>query len=344
MDDSGSLVLIVDDIEENLRVLGDTLTQAGFHPLQAKSGERALQVAAKARPDLILLDIKMPGMDGFETIERLKADPATADIPVIFISALNQIEDKVRGFRSGAVDYVSKPFQKEEVVARVGTHLRLRQALRSVEKERLKSDLLLSALLPEGIAAELKETGKSRPRSFSDVSVLFTDLVDFTSQAAELQPETLIAELNDLVGAFDRIVREHGCERIKTIGDAYFAVCGLPEPDPDHALALCRAALAMRDWLAERNARSPIRWLMRLGIHSGDAVAGIVGTRRYIYDVFGDTVNLASRLESASEPMRVNVSAVTAGLLAGRLPCSPRGSVEVKGAGPMEMFWVDSEA
>ena len=112
MADESSLVLVVDDIEENLKVLSETLVQAGFHPLQAKSGERALQVAAKARPDLILLDIKMPGMDGFETISRLKADPALSDIPVIFISALNQIEDKVEGFRAGAVDDVSKPFQR----------------------------------------------------------------------------------------------------------------------------------------------------------------------------------------------------------------------------------------
>lgn len=341
MADEGGLVLIVDDIEENLKVLGDTLTQAGFHPLQAKSGERALQVAAKAHPDLILLDIKMPGMDGFETIQRLKADPATADIPVIFISALNQIEDKVQGFRSGAVDYVSKPFQKEEVVARVGTHLRLRQALRNVEREREKSDRLLESILPAGIATELKETGKSEPRSFPDVSVLFTDLVEFTRISATLTPRELIGELNDLVGAFDDIMREHGCERIKTIGDAYFAVSGMPEPNANHALDLCRAALAMRDWLADRNKGAPVQWLMRLGIHSGEAVAGIVGVRRYIYDVFGDTVNMASRMESSSEPMRVNVSAVTAGLLGGRLACVPRGSIEVKGAGPMDMFWLE---
>ena len=159
-------VLVVDDIDENLKVLSETLIQAGFHPLQAKSGERALQIAAKALPDLILLDIQMPGMDGFETIAKLKADPATAPIPVIFISALNQIEDKVKGFQSGAVDYVSKPFQKEEVLARVGTHLKLRQALTSVELERQKSDRLLHAMLPDAIALELKESGSSAPRRF----------------------------------------------------------------------------------------------------------------------------------------------------------------------------------
>ncbi len=340
MGTESGLVLVVDDIEENLRVLSDTLVQAGFHPLQAKSGERAIQVASKAHPDLILLDIKMPGMDGFETIRHLKDDPETADIPVIFISALNQIEDKVEGFRSGAVDYVSKPFQKEEVVARVGTHLRLRQALRDAESERAKSERLLDALLPRGIAAELKEAGASEPRSFRDASVLFSDLVDFTGQASRLPPAVIIAELNDMVGAFDGIVAAHGCERIKTIGDAYLAVSGFPEPNPDHALCLAEAGLEMIDWLAERNARSPIAWKMRIGMHSGEVVAGIVGVRRYIYDVFGDTVNIANRMEAASNPMEINASEATCRLIAGRLRCESRGELPVKGAAPMSMYWI----
>ena len=340
MADESSLVLVVDDIEENLKVLSETLVMAGFHPLQAKSGERALQIAAKARPDLILLDIKMPGMDGFETIARLKADPTLSDIPVIFISALNQIEDKVEGFRAGAVDYVSKPFQREEVVARVGTHLRLREAQRTVEREREKSERLLEALLPGPIAAELKEKGSSEPRSFSEVSVLFGDLVDFTGQSARLTPRQVIEELNDISAAFDAIVREHGCERIKTIGDAYLAVSGMPEPNADHAYSLVRAAEAMLAWLASRNAKAGIRWEMRVGIDSGEVVAGIVGVRRYIYDVFGDTVNIASRMENASAPMRINVSAATRALLGDRLTCEPRGALPVKGKEAMEMFWI----
>jgi class 3 adenylate cyclase len=339
--ESGGLVLVVDDIEENLKVLSDTLTQAGYRPLQAKSGERAVQVAKKAGPDLILLDIKMPGMDGYETIRALKADPGTAAIPVIFISALNQIDDKVRGFQAGAVDYVSKPFQREEVLARVGTHMRLRQALRAVEAERAVSDRLLNAILPESIAKELKERGTSEPRLFPAVSVLFSDLAGFTEQSARLDPRTLIAELNDMVGAFDAIMAEHGCERIKTIGDAYFAASGMPSPNPDHAYSLVRAAMAMAESLEERNRRSPIQWKMRIGVHSGEAVAGIVGTSRYIYDVFGDTVNIASRMEAASEPMEINISEATFVLLGGRLPCRPRGSLPVKGREPMAMYWVE---
>lgn len=341
MDIDGAIVLVVDDIEENLQVLSDTLIRAGLKPLQARNGERALQVAAKARPELILLDVKMPGMDGFETIERLKAAPETADIPVIFISALSQVEDKVRGFRAGAVDYVSKPFQREEVTARVGTHVRLRRALERAESERRKADRLLDAVLPPGIARELKDAGRSEPRSYPAVSVLFTDLAGFTKQAAGLSAEELFRELDDLVGAFDRIVAEEGCERIKTIGDAYFATCGIPDAKPDHAARLATAGLRMRDWLAERNRAGGRRWLMRLGLHSGPAVAGIVGTSRMLYDVFGDTVNVASRLESASEPMRLNASAESAALIGGRLATAPRGAIEAKGRGAMEMFWVD---
>ncbi len=333
-------ILVVDDIEENLKVLSETLIEEGFYPLQAKNGERAIQIAKKAKPDLILLDIKMPDMDGFETIALLKADPDTAEIPVIFISALNQIEDKVRGFRAGAVDYVSKPFQKEEVIARVSTHLRLRAALKAVELERERSDRLLLNILPASVARELKDSGKSTPQYFPEVTILFSDLVNFTEKSRTLEPEPLLAELDELFTAFDRIMRERGCERIKTIGDAYFAVCGVPNADADHAKKMLDAARDMVAFLRARNATAPIKWEMRLGLHSGCAIAGIVGTDKYVYDVFGDSVNTAKRMESNSEPMRINVSARTAELLGNAVPLEGRGSVEVKGKGLMQMFFV----
>lgn len=337
---ANGLVLVVDDIEENLKVLSETLIQAGYKPLQARSGERALEIAAKALPDLILLDIKMPGMDGFQTIGRLKANPQTAPIPVIFISALNQIEDKVQGFNAGAVDYVSKPFQKEEVLARVGTHLRLRQALLAVETEKRKADDLLHALLPVSVAAELKESGRYEPRMFPAVSIMFSDLVNFTSQAAMLEPRQLISELNIMVSVFDSIMDQLGCERIKTIGDAYFAVCGMADPSADHAWLLVQAAMQMLAWLDERNKTADVQWQLRIGIHSGPVVAGIIGFKRYIYDLFGDTVNIASRMESAGEPMRLNISGATRQLLGDRVTCVSRGTKPVKGAANLEMFWV----
>lgn len=335
-------ILIVDDLEDNLKVLSETLQEHGYHPLQAKSGERALQIALKAQPDLILLDVMMPGMDGFETIQALKTDPQTTDIPVIFISALGQIEDKVKGFQSGAVDYVSKPFQKEEVLARVGTHMKLRQAQRAVEAEMARSEKLLHNILPQAVAAALKNQGSSPPQLFPEVTVLFSDLVGFTERSAQLEPQVLIGELNDLFSGFDAIMTRHGCERIKTIGDAYLAVCGMPSACSDHALKMAQAALEMRVFLETRNQSAPLKWEMRVGIHSGPVVAGIVGTNKYIYDVFGDTVNTASRMENLSEPMRINLSETTWNLIRDKVKTCPRDLVEVKGKGSMKMAFLES--
>jgi class 3 adenylate cyclase len=131
-------------------------------------------------------------------------------------------------------------------------------------------------------------------------------------------------------------MESHGCERIKTIGDAYLAVCGMPEPREDHAVRIASAAREMVAWLAERNETAPIRWEMRVGINSGSVIAGIVGTNKYIYDVFGDTVNTTSRMESCSEPMKINISEKTADLLGNRFPLTPRGGIEAEGQGNAE--------
>lgn len=340
MDENQSRVLIVDDIEENLRVLTETLTEEGFYPLQAKSGERAIAIAKKAQPDLILLDIKMPGMDGYETIAKLKEDPGTAAIPVIFISALNQIEDKVKGFTSGAVDYVSKPFQKEEVIARVSTHLSLRRALRNVEIEREKSEKLLLNVLPLSVAEELKEAGSCKPQYFENVTIFFSDFIGFTKLSSELEPEVLICHLNDMFTVFDDIMERNHCERIKTIGDAYMAVSGIPEEDPDHGINIVKASIEICRFLEKHNRENSIPWNVRIGIHSGSAVGAIVGTKKYIYDIFGDSVNTASRMESNSEPNRINISETTWTLVKDRFECEKRESIEVKGKGPMDMYFV----
>ena len=340
MTDEKSCVLIVDDIEENLRVLTETLTEEGFYPLQAKSGERAIVIAKKAQPDLILLDIKMPGMDGYETISKLKEDPETASIPVIFISALNQIEDKVKGFTSGAVDYVSKPFQKEEVIARVSTHLSLRKAQRNVELEREKSEKLLLNILPAKVAEELKEEGICKPQYFENVTLFFSDFVGFTQVSVEMEPETLISHLNEMFSKFDEIMEKYNCERIKTIGDAYLAVCGIPHVDSNHAENILKASMEIRDYLEERKKTIKPEWEARMGVHSGSAVGAIVGTKKYIYDIFGDLVNTASRMESNSEPNKINVSESTWSLVKDKFTFEKREPVMVKGKGLMEMYFL----
>jgi len=335
MSSSSSRILIVDDLEDNLRVLTETLTEQGLSPLQAKDGSRALQIAKRAHPDLILLDIQMPGMDGFETIAKLQADEDTKDIPVIFISALGDIEDKVRGFQAGAVDYVSKPFRREEVIARVTTHLRLRQALAQVELERKKAHNLLLNVIPPPVAEELSKKGFFAPQAYPDVSVLFSDFVEFTQLSSTLSPGKLIDELNTLFTAFDEIMDRHGCERIKTVGDAYLAVSGMHDSQVDHPQRITRAALEMRDFVAGFSGTSETPWKIRIGVHTGELIGGIVGVKKYLFDIFGDTVNIASRMETLSEPMQVTVSDVHAERIQGTFDLEVRSPLPVKGKGTM---------
>ncbi len=283
----------------------------------------------------------MPGMDGYETIEKLKAINVVKDIPVIFISALNQIEDKVKGFNAGGVDYISKPFQKEEVIARVTTHLKLRNTQKKLEEEKEKSDRLLLNVLPAKVADELKETGKSDPQMFEDVTVFFSDIIDFTKHSCGMNPKELLNELNDLVTKFDEIMESHGCERIKTIGDAYLAVCGIPEPNSNHAKNIIDASIDIINYLKERNLKRPTPWEVRIGVHTGSVVGGIVGTKKYIYDVFGDTINTASRMEYNSDNMKINISEETYKIVKGIFPTTEREPAEIKGKGLMKMYFVE---
>jgi len=215
-----------------------------------------------------------------------------------------------------------------------------RRANKLIANEKSKSDSLLLNILPEKIASDLKEKGTTEPQSYENVTVCFTDMAGFTEIAARLEPQQLIDELNIIFTAFDKIIQDHHCERIKTIGDSYMAVCGLPDANPKHAENIIRAAVEMIHFLEKKNLESEIEWYMRVGIHSGSVIAGVVGTRKYLYDVFGDTINTASRIETASEPMRINVSEDTYNLVMDKFKFEPRGAFEVKGKGLVNMYYV----
>lgn len=211
---------------------------------------------------------------------------------------------------------------------------------KEIENEKAKSDRLLLNILPAGIANDLKEKGTTEPRLYEDVTVCFTDMVGFTQQSAKLEPKQLIDELNEIFSAFDNIVERHDCERIKTIGDSYMAVCGLPGANPNHSENIIRSAVEMVQYLEKKNLESQIEWQMRVGINSGNVIAGVVGIKKYLYDVFGDTINIASRMESASDPMRINVSESTYNLVRDKFKFEPRGEIEVKGKGAINMFFI----
>ncbi len=214
----------------------------------------------------------------------------------------------------------------------VGQRDRIQEDL---ELEQKKSDDLLLNILPAEVASDLKEDGKTEAQYFGDASVLFADIVKFTQFAEQATPDELVATLNEVFSEFDAISTRHGIEKIRTIGDAYMAVSGVPVERHDHAEAIGRAALDMMGFVDTYDGVE-----FRIGISSGPLVAGVVGTSKFQFDVWGDTVNMASRMESSGEPGRIQISGTTHQLLDHEFECQARGVVDVKGKGPMNTWYL----
>ena len=218
----------------------------------------------------------------------------------------------------------------------------VRKSKASLQIEKDRSENLLLNILPEEVAQELKELGKAAPKKYESVTILFTDFEDFTKLAASIPATKLVVELNDIFGQFDDIMDEFSIEKIETIGDAYLAASGLPRENSDHALRCVKAAFRMIEFLDQRNENSQINWNARVGIHSGPVIAGVVGKKKFAYDLFGDSVNTASRIESNGQVGKVNISQATYELLKSEpdLVFEHRGKIKAKGKGEIEMYFV----
>lgn len=214
---------------------------------------------------------------------------------------------------------------------------------RELEREKQRAEKLLLNIMPRAVYEELKDSGFTTPERFDDATILMLDFVDFTEMAISREPAALIAELNDIFTVFDRIVEHFSCERMKTIGDAYMAVGGLPERNPDHAQGIARAALRMRRYIEKRNASHAEPWLCRIGIHSGPVIGSIVGVQKYVYDVFGPGVNLASRMEELAEPMQILLSEATYELVRDDFVLTDVGEREAKGFGTQRVWTLEDE-
>lgn len=214
---------------------------------------------------------------------------------------------------------------------------------RELQKERDRVEKLLLNIMPRAVFEELKDFGTATPQRFDSATILMLDFVGFTDMAVASDPSAIISELNDIFSSFDRIVETFGCERIKTIGDAYMAVSGVPEPNPDHAANVARAALRIRRYLERRNSAHPQEWSARIGINTGAVIGSLVGVQRYVYDLFGPGVNMAARMESVSEPMQITLNAETAALLQDDFVLSEVGEMEIKGFGTQRLFRLESE-
>ncbi|MEG4801416.1 adenylate/guanylate cyclase domain-containing protein [Microcoleus sp. ARI1-B5] len=362
---SGS-ILIVDDNLNNLALLERILSRKGYKVRLASNGQLALDSVNLTQPDLILLDIMMPGMDGYEVCSRLKASDRTRGIPIIFLSALVELSNKLKAFNAGAVDYITKPFEAVEVVARVENQLRLRelelqlreknkmlqQEIAFREEAEIETRLLLETtkfqkeeieelllnILPKAIADRLQEGQIIIADSFSDVSVLFADLVGFTNFASQKSATETVKVLNQIFSQFDQLSLQHGLEKIKTIGDAYMVVGGLPEPQENHAPAIAQMALDMQAALASFNLKNNQSFSLRIGINIGGVVAGVIGLTKFSYDLWGDTVNVAQRMESNGIPGEIQVTAAVYERLKDKFSFKMRGAIEIKGKGEMMAY------
>ncbi len=219
----------------------------------------------------------------------------------------------------------------------------IRETNQIIENERERSETLLLNILPKETAQELKQTGKVQAKRFESVTVLFTDFKGFTQYAEKLSPEKLVESVDFYFSKFDKIIENYGLEKIKTIGDAYMCAGGLPFPTEDHANKMVRAAIEIAQFVDETNKSNAGDHLfdIRIGINSGPVVAGVVGTKKFAYDIWGDTVNIAARMESHSEPGKINISENTYALIKGDFDCVYRGEIEARSKGLMKMYFVN---
>ncbi|MGL5062298.1 MAG: adenylate/guanylate cyclase domain-containing protein [Microcoleus sp.] len=338
-------VLVVDDNEVNRDLLARRLQRQGHAVSVAEDGFQALEMMRSQSFDLVLLDIMMPQMNGYQVLEHLKADEKLRYIPVIMISAVDDIDSIVRCIELGAEDYLSKPFNPVLLKARIGACLekkRLRDKeqayLKKLAEEQEKSERLLLNILPGPIAQRLKQGENTIADSFAEVTVMFADLVGFTKLSTHLSPAELVELLNEIFSAFDELADRYGLEKIKTIGDAYMVVGGLPKPSDNHAEAIAEMAIEIQAAIAQMSTKGGQSLSIRIGIHTGPVEAGVIGIKKFTYDLWGDTVNTASRMESQGVPGAIQVTVATYERLRDKYIFQERGVISVKGKGDMMTY------
>ena len=343
----GGSLLVVDDRESNRDLLSRQLQRYGFQVDVAESGQQALDMLAAQDYELVLLDIIMPGLNGYQVLAQLKADEVLQHIPVIMISALDEIDSVVRCIEMGAQDYLQKPFNPIILKAKITASLerkrlrdRERAFLKQLQQEQERSEKLLLNILPPPIAQRLKHGERTIADSFDEVTVLFADLVHFTQLSAGISPAQLVERLNDIFLAFDILAELYGLEKIKTIGDAYMLVGGVPTYRPDHAEAVAEIAIDMLDAIERLNRQNHTNFSLRVGMHTGPVIAGVIGKHKFNYDLWGDAVNIASRMESHGLPGQIQLTEDTYQRIQDKFLFEKRGLIPVKGKGEMVTYFL----
>lgn len=370
------IIICIDDERVVLNGLQAQLSRsfgADYAIELAESGEEAIELIHELIREgnnilVAISDQLMPGIKGHELLRKIhEISPDTYTVLLTGHSDLEAVTEAVN--YANLYRYIAKPWEGNDLLMTVKEAIKgfyqnrqleeqnkllerhnkeletlVEERTQQLRAEKLRTDELLLNVLPEEIAAELKEKGEATPRQYEMVTVLFTDFQSFTQLAAETTPQDMIHTLNECYSVFDSIIDRHNLEKIKTIGDAYMCAGGLPKENTTNAADAVAAALEIQQWAgrwnADREARGLKSWNIRLGIHTGTLIAGVVGKKKFSYDIWGDAVNTASRMESHGEAGKVNISEATYELVKDKFSCQYRGRIEAKGKGVMKMYFV----
>jgi class 3 adenylate cyclase len=311
-------ILVVDDEEDGRQHLARELQKHGHQVTAVGDGAQALHLLEQAcytpgseEFDLVLLDLRMRDKDGIEVLRELKRDYGLRSIPVVMVSANDDIDSVVQCVAEGADDYLTKPFEPRLLQARVGSCLvkrklqkQQRVLIERIQSARQRANELLYHIFPYTVAEELITSGAVKPRGCDHVAVMFCDVVGFTAYCGQRSPDEVVAQLHELFTAYEAAVRRHHVEKIKTIGDAMMISAGLMQQFANPVLACLRCGVEMIEAARQCSAQ----WEVRIGIHIGPVVAGMAGNEHYAFDVWGDTVNTASRVEGTAEPGTIHLT------------------------------------
>jgi class 3 adenylate cyclase len=338
---SRGTVMIVDDEEQNRTLLRDPLEVRGYNVIEVENGIRALQKVEEEVPDVILLDLMMPKMDGFEVCRRLKKYWKAAHVPIIVLTALSDRKERLMGIEAGANDFLTKPVDVQDVVLRVNNAVYTKRLHDLLQVEREKSERLLRNMLPRQIAERMKGGELNIADHHADATLLVADLVGFTALTASIDPVQIVSLLNEIFSAFDVLAEKRNLEKIKIIGDAYMVAGGIHSHHDDHAEAVAGLALELQKQVEQFNHQYNISFRIRIGVHTGPLVAGVIGRKSFAYDVWGETVNTVCRLEATGEAGKIQISESTYKRLKEKYKFKPAHKVALKDHGTISAYWLE---
>lgn len=339
-------VLVVDDSATSRELLSHQLKQAGHAVETAGTASEALDLVWQQEFDVILLDVLLPDSDGIAVLDELRKQGVLERLSVLMISAVDETTSVAACIERGAEDFLPKPVSPAILRARLGACLekkflrdKSKQQLGQLAAESRRANGLLRVLLPDAIADELQSTGQIAPRRHDNVAVMFADLVGFTAYCDRHSPEEVLVSLQELFTAFESLALEHGVQKIKTIGDSFMGAAGLFSGD-EHPTIRC---VALGRAMLKAIQGHPAGWNLRIGVHVGPVVGGVVGTRQYLYDIWGDTVNTAQRIEHSGRIGAVCVSDAARRQIEPEFVTASLGRSEIKGKGELEIFEVTED-